>query len=68
MCSSDLYLIFGFAFAVVLVYLVISNFSDNAKIKNAAAYKEVNAPAPDFPIPISNQTNQVIEIKNEAKR
>mgnify|MGYP003335039457 FL=1 len=62
------YLIFGFAFAVVLVYLVISNFADNAKVKNAAAYKEVNTQAPDFPIPISNQTNQVIEIKNEAKR
>ena len=62
------YLIFGFAFAVVLIYLVISNYSDNAKAKLATDYKNFSPENPDFPIPISNRTEQVIQIRDEAKK
>ena len=41
------YLIFGFAFAVVLIYLVISNYSDNAKAKLATDYKNFTPENPE---------------------
>ena len=49
--GSSQFLIASFIFAVVLIYFAISASIEKSKLKLKAQSQEVDAPAPDFPVP-----------------